>query len=49
MRNRRLAPDDSFLVEEVIDYLDAFTHLGLGLFGHRQDGPDDLARFHVIQ
>jgi hypothetical protein len=49
MSNRRLAPDDAFLVEEVIDYFDAFTHLGLGLFGHRQDGPDDLARFHVIQ
>jgi hypothetical protein len=48
-RIRRLAPDDAFLIEEVVDHFDAFTHLGLGLFGHRQDGSDNLARFHFIQ
>src|SRR5215831_13685716 len=49
MREGRLAPDDAFLVEEVVDYFDAFTHLGLSLFRHRQNGPDDFARFHIIQ
>jgi len=48
-RNRRLAPDHTFLVKKVVDHFDAFAHLSLGLFRHRQDCPDNLARFHIIQ
>jgi hypothetical protein len=43
MKNAVLAPDDAFLVEEVIDHFDAITHLDLGLFGHGEDGTDQLA------
>ena len=37
------APDDAFLIEEVIDHFDAVTHLNLGLFGHGKDGTNQLA------
>jgi hypothetical protein len=37
------APDDAFLIEEVIDHFDAIAHLDLRLFGHGEDGTDQLA------
>ena len=37
------APDDAFLIEEVIDHFDAIAHLDLGLFGHGKDSTDQLA------
>ena len=37
------APDDAFLIEEVVDDLDAIAHLDLRLFGHGEDGTDQLA------
>jgi len=40
---RSSAPDDALLIEEVIDHFDAITHLDLGLFGHGEDGTDQLA------
>ena len=40
---RPSAPDDAFLIEEVIDHLDAITHLDLSLFGHGKDGTDQFA------
>ena len=42
-RTRGSAPDDAFLIEEVIDHFDAITHLNLGLFRHGEDGTDQLA------
>ena len=42
-RTRPSAPDDAFLIEEVIDHFDAITHLDLRLFGHGEDGTDQLA------
>jgi hypothetical protein len=42
-RTRSLAPDDAFLIEEVIDHFDTITHLDLRLFGHREDGSEQLA------
>jgi hypothetical protein len=43
------APDDAFLIEEVVDHFDAITHLDLRLFGHREDGTDQLARFDIVE
>ena len=40
---RSSAPDDAFLIEEVVDHFDAITHLDLRLFGHGEDGTDQLA------
>ncbi len=37
------APDDAFLIEEVIDHFDAVAHLNLGLLGHRKNSTDQLA------
>jgi hypothetical protein len=37
------APDDAFLIEEVIDHFDAIAHLNLGLFGHGEDGTNQFA------
>ena len=37
------APDDAFLIEEVIDHFDAVPHLDLCLFRHRENGADQLA------
>ena len=42
-RTRSLAPDDAFLIEEVIDHFDAIAHLDLRLFRHGEDGTDQLA------
>lgn len=42
-RTRGSAPDDAFLIEEVIDHFDAIAHLDLRLFGHGEDGTDQLA------
>lgn len=45
----RLHPDDTFLIEEIVDDFDTLTHLGLSLIGHREDRSDELPRLHVIQ
>ena len=45
----RLHPNDTFLIEEIIDDFDTLTHLGLSLIGHREDRSDELPRLHVIQ
>jgi hypothetical protein len=42
-RTRGSAPDDAFLIEEVIDDLDAIPHLDLRFFRHGDDGTDQLA------
>lgn len=42
-RTRASAPDDAFLIEEVIDHFDAITHLDLCLFGHGEDRTDQFA------
>jgi hypothetical protein len=46
---RGLAPDDAFLIEEVVDHFDAITHLDLRFLGHWKDGTDQLARFDVVE
>lgn len=46
---RLSAPDNAFLIEEVIDHFDAITHLHLGFFGHRKDSTEELAWLHVIE
>jgi hypothetical protein len=43
------APDDSFLIEEVVDDFDAIAHLDLRLFRHGKDRTDQLARFDVVE
>src|SRR5512141_6838 len=48
-RTRSSTPDDALLIEEVIDYFDTVTHLNLGLFGHGEDGTNQLARFDVVE
>jgi hypothetical protein len=40
---RSSAPDNALLIEKVVDNLDAITHLDLRLFGHGEDGTDQLA------
>jgi hypothetical protein len=40
---RLSAPDYALLIEEVVDDLNAITHLYLRLFGHRENGTDQLA------
>jgi len=42
-RTRGSAPDDAFLIEEVIDDFDAITHLDLRFLRHGEDGTDQLA------
>jgi hypothetical protein len=37
------APDNAFLIEEVVDDFDAVPHLNLGLFRHRENGAYQLA------
>lgn len=44
-----LHPNDTFLIEEIIDDFDTLTHLGLSLIGHREDRSDELPRLHVFQ
>ena len=44
----RLTPNDSFLIQEIIDHLDAVPHLGLGLFRHGNDRTHNLARLDII-
>ena len=46
---RSSAPDDALLIEEVVNHFDAITHLDLRLFGHWEDGTDQLARFDVVK
>ena len=43
-RTRSSAPDHALLIEEVIDHFDAITHLDLRLFGHGEDGTDQLEK-----
>jgi len=43
------APDNAFLIEEVIDHFDAVTHLNLRLFRHRENGANQLARLNVVE
>jgi len=42
-KTRELAPDDAFLIEEIIDDFDAIAHLNLRLFGHRKNSANQLA------
>jgi hypothetical protein len=44
-----LAPDDTLLVQEVIDHFDAIAHLGLCPFGHRNHRAADFPRLDVIK
>lgn len=46
---RSSTPDDAFLIEEVVDHFDAITHLDLRLFGHGEDGTNQLSRFDVVE
>ena len=43
------APDDAFLIEEVVDHFDAVTHLNLRLFRHRENGTNQLTRLNVVE
>jgi len=43
MERASSAPDNTLLIEEVIDHFDAITHLDLRLFRHGKDGTDQLA------
>lgn len=42
-----LAPDHSFLIQEIFNDFDAVPHLDLRLLRHRQHGADQLAGLHV--
>jgi hypothetical protein len=42
-QTRSSAPDDALLIEEVIDDFDAIAHLDLSLFGHGENGTNQLA------
>ncbi len=42
-----LAPDHSFLIQQILNDFDAVPHLDLGLLRHRQHGPDQLAGLHI--
>lgn len=44
-----LAPDDSFLIQQIINHLDTVPHLCLRALRHRDDGPNDLSRLDVIE
>ena len=44
-----LTPDNTFLVQEIIDDFDAIPHLSLCPFRHGNDGPADFTRFNVIE
>jgi hypothetical protein len=44
-----LHPDNTFLIEKIVDHFDALTHLGLSLIGHRQHRSDEFPRLHVFQ
>jgi len=44
---RNLAPDYLFLVQEILDHLNAVPHLNLSLFGHGKHGTDQFPRLHV--
>ena len=44
-----LHPNNTFLIQQIVDYLDTLTHLGLSLVRHREDGTDELPRLHVFQ
>ena len=46
---RSSAPDNTLLIEEVIDHFDAITHLDLRLFRHGKDGTDQLARLDFVE
>ena len=47
-QSKRLAPDDSFLVQEIINDLNTVAHLSLRLLRHGKHSADQLARFHVF-
>lgn len=49
MVGERLTPDNTFLIQEIVDDLNTFLHLRLGLFRHGQDRPHQFARFHILQ
>lgn len=42
-----LAPDHSFLVQQVLNDFDAVPHLDLSLFRHGEHSPDQLAGLHI--
>ncbi len=42
-----LAPDHSFLIQQILNDLDAVPHLDLSLLRHRQHSSDQLAGLHV--
>lgn len=42
-----LAPDHSFLIEEIFNDFDTVPHLDLSLFRHREHSSDQLAGFHI--
>jgi hypothetical protein len=45
----RLHPNNTFLIEKIVDHFDAFTHLSLSLIGHRQHRSDEFPRLHIFQ
>jgi hypothetical protein len=44
-----LTPDDTFLIQQIVDDLDTVLHLHLSLFGHGQDCAYQLAGFHIVE
>jgi hypothetical protein len=49
MAGRILGPDDSFLIQEVLNHLDAVAHLSSGTLGHWNDSATNLARLNVVE
>jgi hypothetical protein len=45
----RLAPNNAFLVEKVINDFDTVTHLSLCTLGHGNDGATNLARLDIVE
>jgi len=44
-----LTPDNTFLIQEIIDDFNAIAHLSLCAFRHGNHGPADFSRLDIIE